>query len=248
MRIFPLLIFILASTVSCSAQEEEALSCLELEGGGKHDFGGITHSDKPAHRFVLRNVCDDTVRITHVKAACGCTAASLAGGTIAPGGSATVDVTFYPPRSTNGHISKSVAVWVQGGKQQQYLLRVEADIRSNFSTAPEKVELGAIGKGAVTESVVRLTNTSDREQEITEILSGFSIESRGDSGEAPPRVLPVTEAEFIPRQFTLAPGDTQDITIRLTPQHAGRLMGSMIIYAGAENRQVEFSGMVTSME
>ena len=247
MRISLILIFIFASTVSCSAQEDP-LSCLELEGGGKHDFGEITHSEKPSHRFVLRNVCSDTVRITHVKAACGCTAASLSGGTVAPGGSATVDVTFYPPRSTNGHISKSVAVWVQGGKQQQYLLRVEADIRSNFSTAPEKVELGPIRKGAVTESVVRLTNTSDREQEITEILSGFSIESRGDSGEAPARVLPVTEAEFIPRQFTLAPGDTQDITIRLTPQHAGRLMGSMIIYAGPENRQVEFSGMVTSTE
>ena len=243
MHITLILIAFLVCTVSCSAQEEP-LSCLELEDGGKHDFGEITHSDKPSHRFVLRNVCSDTVRITHVKAACGCTTASLAGGTVAPGGTAAVDVTFYPPRSTNGRIRKSVAVWVQGGRQQQYLLRVEADIRSNFRTVPEKVELGTIRKGATSESTIRLTNTSDKTHEITEILSGFSIESRGDSGEAPPRVLPVTEAEFTPRQFTLAPGDTREITVRITPQHTGRLMGSMIIYAGPENRQVEFTATI----
>ncbi len=248
MRISLICITLLACTVSCSAQEKEALSCLELEDGGRHDFGEITHSEKPSHRFVLRNVCSDTVRITHVKAACGCTAASLAGGTIAPGGTATVDVTFYPPRSTNGHISKSVAVWAQGGKQQQYLLRVEADIRSSFKTAPENVELGSIRKGIVTETTVRLTNISDTEQEISEILSGFSIESRGVTGDAPPRVLPVSEAEFSPRQFTLAPGDAQDITVRLSPQHTGKLMGSMIIYAGPETRQVEFSGIISNEE
>lgn len=238
--IISLLLFL---TASCSAQQDPP-SCLSVTGGDAHDFGEITHDDKPEHRFELRNDCSDTVRITHVKAACGCTTASASERTLPPGGTTTVDVQFYPPRTTNGHIAKSVAVWVDHGKQKQYVLRVEADIRSYFEVTPAKVDMETIKKGTAAETVVRLKNVSQEEQRIAEIMTGLAIEFRGADGSAPPQVIPLENAEFSPRQFTLAPGASQDITVRLTPVRPGKLMGSMVIYAGTETRQVEFSGII----
>ncbi|MBN1448203.1 MAG: DUF1573 domain-containing protein [Bacteroidetes bacterium] len=238
--VIPFLLFVLVT--SCGAQEQPA-SCLSVADDGVHDFGDITHADRPEHRFVLRNICNDTVRITHVKAACGCTTAMLSGRTLGPGDAAMIDVTFYPPRTTNGHVSKSVAVWVDGGKQQQYVLRVEADIRSFFRAVPDKPDLGSLRRQHPAEAVVRLENVSDETMEITEILSALSIEFRGGD-EVPPRVVPIEDAVFTPRQFTLAPGEGQDITIRFTPQLEGTLLGSIVVYSASETRQVEVTGTI----
>ncbi len=230
---------------SCSAQEKPSGDdCLTLKGELKKDFGSITHADKPSHAFVFHNACEDTVRFTAVKASCSCTAALPANEVLAPGEETEIKVTFYPPRSMNGHVEKSVSVYVNDESRPRFLLRVAADIRSGFTTDPEKVDMKNISARREAQAVVRLTNITDEAQEIVAVQAVLSIENRGADGNDPPMVEPITTSSFAPESFTLAPGATQEVTVRFTPHAKGKLLGSVVFYSGPEARQVEFIGVI----
>ena len=239
--ILPILCLLLTS---CSAQEKPSGDCLTIEGGDTHEFGSITHGDKPSHAFVFHNACEDTVRFTAVKASCSCTAALPDRELLPPGESTEIKVTFYPPRSTNGHVQKSVSVYVDDEARPRFLLRVEADIESGFTATPEKVDLGSVPVGAPAEATLRLENISGETREIVAVQCVLSIEFRGENGDAAPQVVPVTNAAGEPASFTLEAGAARDLTVRFTPQMKGKLMGSVVIYSGPEARQVEFTGTV----
>ncbi|MDT8325311.1 MAG: DUF1573 domain-containing protein [Bacteroidota bacterium] len=240
------LIVFLASVMlsSCNAQERSAGDCFTVQGSQKHDFGSITHGDKPSHAFVFHNACGDSMRFTAVKASCSCTAALPEDEVLAPGESTEIKVTFYPGRSMNGHVEKSVSVYVNDEARPRFILRVAADIRSFFSTDPEKVDMGRIPAGKEATATVRFTNVSEETQEIAAVQAVLSIENRGPDGSDPPMVEPVTTSSFDPSAFSLAPGATQEITVRFTPHATGRLLGSVLVYSGPEARQIEFSGIV----
>jgi len=229
---------------SCAAQEKPAGDCLTVEGGLTHDFGSISHGAKPMHAFEFHNTCEDTVRFTAVKASCSCTAALPTNDVVAPGEKAAINVTFFPPRSSNGHIEKSVSVYVNDEPRPRCLLRVSADITSGFSTDPEKVDMGSIPARKEATTKVRFTNVSADTQEIVAVQAVLSIENRGVDGKGAPSVVPIAESAFSPSEFSLAPGATQEVTVRFTPRLTGKLLGSVIIYSGPEARQVEFTGVI----
>lgn len=217
---------------------------LVVEGGTAHSFGTITHADRPEHRFVLRNTSADTVRITSVRASCGCTAAMVAGSTMPPGGEATIDVRFTPIRSTNGHVSKSISVYTENDRQKMYLLRIEADVVSSFVATPEKANLDTLVTRNVATAVLKLTNVSADTQRIVQVQGVLSVEHRGYDGKQSPQMLAIDDVQASPAEFVLAPGATQEVTIRFFPLTEGKLMGSVVFYSGQENRQVEFSGVI----
>jgi hypothetical protein len=229
---------------SCGAQEKPAGDCLTVDGGMAHDFGTISHGDKPVHAFEFHNTCEDTVRFTAVKASCSCTAALPTNDVVAPGEKAAINVTFFPPRSSNGHVEKSVSVYVNDESRPRFLLRVSADITSGFSTDPGKVDMGRIPARKEAATKVRFTNISAEEREIVAVQAVLSIENRGIDGKGAPNVVPITESAFSPSAFSLAPGATQEVVVRFTPRLSGKLMGSVIIYSGPEARQVEFTGVI----
>ncbi|MFZ1728933.1 MAG: DUF1573 domain-containing protein [Bacteroidota bacterium] len=241
MKHLPILLLLPLLVLSCTAQQEGGAR-LVVEDNATHSFGTITHSDRPEHRFVLRNTSEDTVRITSVKASCGCTAAVVSGGTLPPGGTSTVDVKFTPPRSTNGHVAKTISVYTEGDPQKQYLLRIDAEIRSAFTVSPEKIEMGTLITRNVATTTLRLTNASSDTQRIVDIQGALAVENRGYDGTQPPQVLNIDEVKSTPHEFTLAPGESQDITVSFFPIYEGKLMGSLVIYAGPETHQVEFFG------
>jgi hypothetical protein len=230
-------------TVSCDAQVHDGPRLL-VEGGTTHSFGTITHADRPDHRFTLRNTSSDTVRIVNVRASCGCTAAVVSGSTLPPDGQATIDVRFTPPRTTLGHVSKTISVYTEGDPQKMYLLRVEADIESHFSVDPVKVQMDTLITRNAAKTTVTLTNVSKDTQRIVQIQGVLSVEHRGYDGKQPPQMLAIDDVTASPGAFDLAPGESQEITVRFFPIHEGKLMGSMVIYAGPETRQVEFTGVL----
>lgn len=243
MKSFSILLLIPLFVLSCTAQQKPG-PALEIEGSATHSFGTIYHTDKPEHRFVLRNTSEDTVRVTSVKASCGCTAAVVSGSTIPPGGTTAVDVTFLPPRTTNGHVGKTVSVYTEGDPQKQYLLRIEAEITSYFTVTPEKIQMDTLITRNVATTTLRLTNASKDTQRIVEVQGALAVEYRGYDGKASPQVNNIEDVTASPREFTLAPGASQDITVKFMPIQEGKLMGSLVIYAGAETRQVEFFGFL----
>jgi hypothetical protein len=241
--IIPLLL--LLSSAGCTGQKPQG-PCLLVEGGATLSLGEITHLDSPEYRFVLRNTCSDTVRITGVEAGCSCTAVSVTGTTLPPGGEASVDMQFIPPRTTNGPVSETITVFTAGDRENRYVLRVEADIQSFFSVSPGHVEMDTLPTRQASIATVRLTNLSADTQEVVEVLGVLSVEHRGHDGSAPPRVIPLDDVETSPRAFILPPGEGRDITVRFVPSHVGKLMGSLVIYTLPETLQAEFSGILIS--
>ena len=214
LRTIALLILLLS--VSCTAQKRPVPS-LEVEGGPTWNFGKVTHKDRLDHNFVLRNNGGDTVRIANVKAACGCTAVMVSGSTIAPGGTATVSVQFTPPRTTNGHVSKSVSVYVEGEQRPAHILRIEADVESALASDPALVDLGTMTINKAIKATFSLMNLSGEVQKIVAVQSALAIEYRGLDGGNPPEVRPLEGVVIEPKEFTLEPGAQQTITIRFTP-------------------------------
>ncbi|PLX31970.1 MAG: hypothetical protein C0600_04200 [Ignavibacteria bacterium] len=236
------LILLTALTVFGHAQD--AGDCMTVVGGATHDFGDIYHGEKPTHHFVLRNDCGTMVRISSINASCGCTAARLSRDTLAAGDTASISVMFVPPKSMNGHIMKSVAVYTENTKQPMRILRVEADILSFFTTSVDKMDVGDITARSLCERTVTLTNVSKHPQQIIDIQSTLTVEHRGPGGRGAPQMVRIEEISITPSEFSLEPGASKEVTVRFLPLHHGKLLGSIIFYAGEENRQLEFSGSI----
>ena len=79
-------------------------------GVDEHDFGVVREDGGPiAHEFVFVNTGKDSLRISQVKASCGCTTPSWTKAAVAPGDTGTVTAQ-YNPLNRPGSFRKSVTV------------------------------------------------------------------------------------------------------------------------------------------
>jgi hypothetical protein len=79
----------LLSIVTAFAQPK-----LEVTGGTTYDFGDAYSGTKVERVMTIHNAGSDTLRLSDVHAACGCTAAMMATQQIAPGDSGKLSITF----------------------------------------------------------------------------------------------------------------------------------------------------------
>lgn len=73
-----------------------------------HDFGDIKKSVPASHDFTFKNTTKQTILITNVKAACGCTATNYTKTPIKPGETGSVTATYNA--ANGGAFSKTVTV------------------------------------------------------------------------------------------------------------------------------------------
>ena len=78
--------------------------------GAPWDFGQVLQDQAVSHQFEVKNVGKDTLFISRVKPACGCTSAPLTRDIVGPGESVWLDVTFST-KKFSGNVTKSVAVF-----------------------------------------------------------------------------------------------------------------------------------------
>lgn len=93
---------------SAIAQQDIKAGRLEVSQK-KWDFGFIPRGAKVTHNFLLKNVGNDTLKITNVRKSCGCTAAPLRKNVLPPGDTTLLEVTFNSG-SYQGQVSKAVYV------------------------------------------------------------------------------------------------------------------------------------------
>lgn len=93
---------------STMAQQDVKAGRLEVSQK-KWDFGFIPRGAKVTHNFLLKNVGNDTLKITNVRKSCGCTAAPLRKSILPPGDTTLLEVTFNSG-SYQGAVSKAVYV------------------------------------------------------------------------------------------------------------------------------------------
>jgi hypothetical protein len=124
------------------------------------DFGQVLQNEAVSHQFEVKNGGRDTLFISRVKPACGCTSAPLTRDVIAPGESIWLDVTFNT-KKFSGSINKSVTVFSNDPENPQAKLSFTADVqttRSRVALINEPADLGQLVPDKLRQSTLSLTN------------------------------------------------------------------------------------------
>jgi len=98
------------------------------------DFGDIKQGDKVSHTFVIYNSGGDLLKISDVKASCGCTAAAPEKNELAPGESTNLVVTFNSARRM-GKQSKTVRIYSNDPENPEMLLSISGNVVSANQTS-----------------------------------------------------------------------------------------------------------------
>ncbi len=143
----------------------------------EYNFGDIIQGEEVSHTFVISNSGGDILRITDVRASCGCTAAQPDKKELKPGESTNIKVTFNS-KGRVGPQLKSVYVTSNDPERKE----VQLNIRCNILLPEKKPKSGALlylpetqynfGKvkeGSVVSHTFQLVNKGQEELEVKDI-------------------------------------------------------------------------------
>jgi hypothetical protein len=94
----------------------------------EHDFGEITEGPDAVYTFRFRNVGSKPVKLTSVKASCGCTTPRWTQEEIPPGGSGDVQAA-YSTRGRPGSFQKTITVQHDGGEPTTLVLTIKGSVK-----------------------------------------------------------------------------------------------------------------------
>ncbi len=180
-----------------------------IVGGLSFDFGTLHSTQKVKRLITVRNDGTDTLKITDVSTACGCTAALLSKSALAPGDSGTLQVSF-DPRKFTGKVQKPVSMKTNDPKNPQPHITLTATIEKLLEVEPEYLVFKG-APGVPTTEQITIKNLSNAPIDITAVrcaASGVVI------GEVPP---------------TVRPGESLSIPVTLTPDRKGAINGDIVV-------------------
>lgn len=154
MRKFLVVCFILSATVAAQAQPEITFP------NSPWAFGEMLQKEKVNHHFEVQNTGTDTLFISRVKPACGCTSAPLTKDVIAPGESIWLDVTFNS-KKFSGAITKKITVFSNDPNNPRSTITFTANVQTNrtlIAVVNEPVDLGSLVPDQSGQSTILLTN------------------------------------------------------------------------------------------
>jgi len=103
-----------------------------------YDYGTIKEEDGPAKcTFEFTNMGDDTLKVTQVRASCGCTASDYTKAPIPPGGKGFIHAT-YNPRNRPGNFKKSLTVVSNDTEHKNVILYIQGKVIPRPKTTAEK--------------------------------------------------------------------------------------------------------------
>ena len=120
------IIFFLFASIACAQLFQPKLVLQQTS----YDFGDIKQGDKVSHTFVLTNGGGDVLKISDVKASCGCTAASPEKNELGPGESTNLVVTFNSA-GRMGKQSKTVRIYSNDPENSEMVLTITGNVVSS---------------------------------------------------------------------------------------------------------------------
>ena len=121
-RVCLIIIFISVSTVFPQLLGPK-IGVQQLE----HDFGNINQGDVVNHSFVIANNGGDILKVTDVRASCGCTAAKPEKNELKPGESTNINVSFNS-KGRKGPQVKTITVTTNDPEQPSLKLNIKCNI------------------------------------------------------------------------------------------------------------------------
>lgn len=128
------------------AQAPPALPSLHVEQP-RFNFGARPNTEKVKHTWTLENRGNALLKITRVKAGCGCTATRVSKRELEPGETATVEGTL-DLRMRAGQMSKYITIDSNDPKNRSTKLYFVGEALSSVSVTPRHMNFGAIAETA----------------------------------------------------------------------------------------------------
>ncbi|NVN99823.1 MAG: choice-of-anchor D domain-containing protein [Geobacteraceae bacterium] len=183
------------------------------------DFGSITAGQQSTLTFKVKNTGDVDLNITSIGTPIGAqgavfTVSPTTGGTLAPNGELSIIVTFKPPSGSSQSYSSSFVIQSDGGNATVSLngLAVSPDFQADIKS----IDFSSLAVGSTLDRVVTFTNSGSAPINITSISGPNSA------------VFSIIGAPALP--VTLAPGNSQQLTVRFTPTLPADYTGSFTVY------------------
>jgi hypothetical protein len=133
---------------------------IEVVGGDTYDWGAVSPA-KLKSVIEVKNVGDDTLKITNVRPSCGCTTAPIDRNMLMPGESGKISVEI-DMTSRTGPTTKTITVSSSDPKNPTQIIYLKADVKRAMTFNPAEyflVNNGILGQEAV--AAVRIVNTGE---------------------------------------------------------------------------------------
>lgn len=143
---------------------------LEIEGGNTYNWGKVNYKNSPVNaKIKLKNVGNETLKISEVKPGCGCTAAPLDKYEIAPGEFSTLSVSLNIS-TYSGETVKSIRISSNDPQNGDTYLFIKADVYRPVVVQPSNY-LGRsnIYVGKPEEFNFSLKNQTNKNMKITSV-------------------------------------------------------------------------------
>jgi len=143
-------------SIFCFTTNIYAQPKLEVVGGTTYDWGTVTPKDNPLKGDIkIRNAGNQTLDITEVKAACGCTTAPLDKDKLAPGETTLLRTTLNIGGYT-GNTTKSIALSSNDPQNPKTTIYLKCNIQRALVVSPntyisfQQLQVGYESTGTVT--------------------------------------------------------------------------------------------------
>jgi len=171
---------------------------LQLPGGTKFDFGEVYTGTTVNRDLILKNTGTDTLVISDISAACGCTGTLMSNDRITPGDSGILSISFNS-KKFSGNIEKVVTLNTNDTSHGHVRITFTARIQKWLTLEPEYLVFHASVDSAATEDL-SIMNTGTVP---IRILSATSSTDRLSITLTRELIRPGEESRM---QCTLAPG------------------------------------------
>ncbi len=109
------------------------------------DFGSVYQGEKVAHAFKFQNIGDDILKISQVRASCGCSKAEASIKEIAPGEFGEIDVVFNTT-GFEGKQSKNISVSSNDPLNPTIQLTLKGEVKLEVEIKPRYIEFENVPK------------------------------------------------------------------------------------------------------
>ncbi|MFP4529143.1 MAG: DUF1573 domain-containing protein [Candidatus Kapaibacterium sp.] len=204
-------IVLIATIILVGAAQTLAQPKIEIIGGDTYNWQTVSTKDSPLNaKIKIKNAGDQTLEITKVKPTCGCTTAPLDKNTLAPGETASMDVTLSIG-SHSGPVHKSIRVNSNDPATPMKIIGLKAMVKNPIDIGPTSYfAFNEMTVGAESKSTIQIKNNTEKPIKLYD----FKLE-------------PENLALNFKSGVTLAPGESFDMTARVTPSETGYFRGSV---------------------
>lgn len=202
MKILGLIAVILTFTASVYAQPK-----IEIVGGFTKNWGKVTPKESPLKTNIkIKNIGNETLKISKMKPACGCTTAPLKQDELKPNESTDVEVTFNVAGNT-GPVQKTIAIESNDPNSSHINYLLQAEVVRPLTILPSSyMTFSTMQVGMEGTAQVKVKNTSNQNITIMD---------------------PTTEPDYMKVNWAgkkvLKPGEEFEVVVKVTPRQSGTI-------------------------